>query len=60
MLSRFFRSLSFKAGGKFNTQDQQAQKQRKEKELPIPLIEKSPLLTFLRNIQDISIAAKER
>lgn len=36
-----FKSSSFKAVDKFKTQDQQAQKQRKEKELLIPLIKKS-------------------
>lgn len=57
-----FKSLSFTAVDKFKTQHQQAQKQRKEKALPIPLIKKkkAPLPTFSRNIQDISIAAKER
>lgn len=36
-----FKSSSFKAVDKSKTQDQQAQKQRKEKELLIPLIKKS-------------------
>lgn len=35
-----FKSLSFTAVDKFKTQHQQAQKQRKEKALPIPLIKK--------------------
>lgn len=36
-----FKSSSLKAVDKFKTQNQRAQKQRKEKELPIPLVQKS-------------------